>query len=146
MKATLYPALVQLAAHGQENKSITLYNFSMFNTILVLAWATVFVNTDAVLEAVVSTAICILGAVSCFAWNRIGADYADASDLFGRQAEALEALLPPDVPKPLTERRGQLNAKWQKRTAVGSRTLLTWIPAGMGLLYALFAVASWVAV
>ena len=108
----------------------------------VIALPQAYARFQLSIDGVPATGICILGAASCFAWNRIGADYADASDLFGKQAEALEALLPADVPKPLTERRRQLNTKRQKRAAVGSRTLLTWIPVGVGLLYGLFAVAS----
>jgi hypothetical protein len=65
-----YPALVQLVIHAESITWNRFYNFLMGNSILVLAWATIFVSpASAKTEAkAVLAAICLLGAASGIAW------------------------------------------------------------------------------
>jgi hypothetical protein len=65
-----YPALVQLVIHAESISWNRFYNFLMGNSILVLAWATIFVSRAACTVAgrSVLAAICMLGAASGVAW------------------------------------------------------------------------------
>jgi hypothetical protein len=68
----LYPALVQLIIHAESVTWNRFYNFLMFNTILVLAWATVWVSGASQLKAVILVAISSLGGVSGVFWAALG--------------------------------------------------------------------------
>jgi hypothetical protein len=68
----LYPALVQLIIHAESVTWNRFYNFLMFNTILVLAWATVWVSGAPQLKAVILVAISSLGGVSGVFWAALG--------------------------------------------------------------------------
>lgn len=65
-----YPALVQLVIHAESITWNRFYNFLMANSILVLAWATVFASpgNDRIGSRVVLAAICVLGGASGIAW------------------------------------------------------------------------------
>jgi len=66
----VYPALVQLAIHAESITWNRFYNFLMANSILVLAWATIFASSlsDRPGPKTVLAAICILGGASGVAW------------------------------------------------------------------------------
>src|SRR5207244_552336 len=68
-----YPALIQLVVHAESISWNRLYNFLMGNSILVLAWATIYAsNQDSVPTRLVLSAICVLGGLSGIAWADLG--------------------------------------------------------------------------
>ena len=122
------------------------YNFLMFNTILVLAWATVWVGTASpALKAVILVAICVLGCVSGIFWAALGYrgraflyEYAKmAADL---EAESTLWLADIQKYKPLTrtiELRDSLSFGW-----AGSRVVLIAGPLGFSVLYGIMLCVS----
>lgn len=71
----LYPSLIQLIIHAENITWSRFNNFLMFNTILVLAWSTVFASNLTSFQQsrmVVLVAFCILGAVSGVFWAALG--------------------------------------------------------------------------
>lgn len=69
----LYPSLVQMIIHAESITWSRFYNFLMFNTILILSWATVWVPATAPQSRpVVLAAICILGGISGIFWAALG--------------------------------------------------------------------------
>jgi hypothetical protein len=69
----VYSALVQLVIHAESITWNRFNNFLMGNSILVLAWATIFVSTtDSCMTPFVLSAICILGVLSGPAWAALG--------------------------------------------------------------------------
>jgi hypothetical protein len=69
----VYSALVQLVIHAESITWDRFNNFLMGNSILVLAWATIFVSTtDSRMTTFVLSAICILGVLIGPAWAALG--------------------------------------------------------------------------
>ena len=61
----LYPSLVQLRIHADSVTWNRFYNFLMFNSILVLAWATVYAAHPRPIGAwAVLVAFCFFGGLS----------------------------------------------------------------------------------
>lgn len=64
-----YPILVQLVIHAESISWNRFYNFLMANSILVLAWATIFAaQRDRAYSRAVLAAICLFGTTSGIAW------------------------------------------------------------------------------
>lgn len=147
--ATLYSALQQLTIHSQENKSFTLYNFLLFNSFLLVAWATVFSQERSSVDAVASTFLCIVGILATFVWEPLGRDYAGASDLFRTELVKAEDFLPTLWPRVSTLREKQLDDKKKRswwpysETRAGLRDLLINTPRALALLYAALIILSW---
>ena len=68
----LYPSLVQMILHAENVSWNRFYNFLVFNTILVLAWAAVWVSTPAQPKTVFLITICVLGGISGIFWAALG--------------------------------------------------------------------------
>jgi hypothetical protein len=70
----VYAALVELVIHSESISWNRFYNFLMGNSILVLAWATIFANCNCKgsVVNVVLVAICVLGGLSGVAWAALG--------------------------------------------------------------------------
>ena len=135
----LYTALVQLTIHGQENKLQTLNLYLVFNSIIILAWATLFSSDSLILTAkLASTFFCILGILLALVWMVLGWDYANASDLFSEFAERIESKFP-ECMRPLQCRAKQK----EKKVPIGSRTLLILIPIFFLLMYIFLLVLVW---
>ena len=147
--ATLYTALQQLTIHGQENKSSTLYNFLLVNSFLLVAWATLFSQTSVWLDGAACTLLCLIGVLACLAWEPLGRDYADASDLFRSKLVEFEQFLPPAWPRAFEAREQQIDKKkegtWRpfSTNRVRSRHLLVYTPRVLVVGYTLFLVLSW---
>lgn len=68
-----YSALVQFTTHAENTSWNRFYNFLMGNSILVLAWATIYVSdSEGLASNIVLLAICILGLMSGPAWATLG--------------------------------------------------------------------------
>lgn len=73
----LYGPLVELAIHGQDNKLNLFSSFLFFQSILLLAWATVW-QTDMGGRLPILLAISVFGTVSSIVWAAMGPDYAES--------------------------------------------------------------------
>lgn len=142
----VYLALVQLIINAETVSWNRFYNFLMFNTILVLAWATVWVaSASLALKAVILVAICVLGGVSGVFWAALGyrgRAFLDEYAKIGADLEAQSAIWPADIQtyKPLTktsELRDSLLFGW-----AGSRVVLVAGPLGFTVLYAIMLCVS----
>lgn len=87
----LYAAQIQLIVHAEATSWNRLYNFLMGNTILVLAWATIYASSHRSLVGdFVLSAICIMGAASGIAWSKLGVRSRRILDEYMNQARAIE--------------------------------------------------------
>lgn len=71
----LYPSLIQMVIQAENISWGRFNNFLMFNSILVLAWSTIFAANLTSLQqsrTVVLVAFCILGAMSGVWWAALG--------------------------------------------------------------------------
>ena len=142
--ATLYSALQALTIHSQENKTFTLYNLLLFNSVLLMGWATVFSQQRHWADTVASCLLCAVGIAAAFAWSGLLADYASASNLFRHHLAAAEEFLPVRWPRPIAGRDAQIEGrdKEAQSSGVGDRDLLTWAPRMLGILYAALLLLS----
>jgi hypothetical protein len=142
----VYPSLVQMIINAETISWNRFYNFLMFNTILVLAWATVWVSKDAsALKAVVLLAICSLGGISGIFWAALGYRGREFLDAYAKMAADLEVdstAWATDIEKykPLTktiELRDSLCYGW-----AGSRVALIAGPLAFTVLYGIMFFVS----
>ena len=68
----LYPSLVQLVIHAETINWNRFYNFLMSNSILILAWATIYAQQLPDFATTVLVVISVLGLVSCIAAAALG--------------------------------------------------------------------------
>jgi len=142
----LYPSLVQMIIHAENITWNRFYNFLMFNTILVLSWATLWTAaSSSQSRLVVLIAICILGSISGIFWAALG--YRGRAFLseymnIAKELEADPAVWAEDlekyrqVTKALTL-RDSLCYSW-----AGSRVLLIGGPLTFTVLYVVMLVVS----
>ena len=137
----LYDLTVRLAMHSQENKLQTLNLYLVFNSILLLAWTTLFPLSSTNLGAKLAASLfCVLGLLFALVWLPLGWDYANASDSFSKMAEHLEEKLPQGL-RPLRSRAEQKGNK----VPIGSRTLLLLVPLVFLMSYIFLLVLAWAA-
>jgi len=92
----MYSCVAQFLMHAENTSWNRFYNFLMVNSILVLAWATLYNPLDLTPQRdVVLTAICILGGVSCVFWAGLGYRGRQFVNLFVEIGQ-----LEPATPKP----------------------------------------------
>ena len=141
----LYPTLVQLIIHAESVSWNRFYNFLVFSSILVLAWAAVWVSDVPQLKPLILAAISLLGAVSGVFWAALG--YRGRTFLFEyvKMASEIEAdftVWANDIEKykPATrsvELRDSLRYGW-----AGSRVILVAGPLAFSVLYVIMLVVS----
>jgi hypothetical protein len=69
----VYPSLINLIIHAETISWSRFYNFLVFNTILILAWATIYVKAPPpYLAGYVMAVLCFLGALSSIFWFGLG--------------------------------------------------------------------------
>ena len=143
----VYPALVQLVIHAESITWNRFYNFLMGNSILVLAWATIFVSAASkeVAGKSVLAAISLLGAASGVAWAALavrGRRFLLDFVTLGRNLEAAPSSWPSELNsvKPLStaeDLRDSQAFRW-----AGSFYLLIFGSLAFTLLYSIMLVAS----
>jgi hypothetical protein len=135
----LYDLAVRLAMHSQENKLQTLNLYLVFNSIILLAWVTLFSAVSPNFTAkLVSTLLCILGVLFALVWLPLGWDYANASDSFSELAERLEDQFP-EGERPMRPRAQQKGSK----LPIGSRTILVLTPLVFLISYVFLLGVVW---
>ena len=141
----VYKSFVDLAMHAENVTWNRFSNFLLFNSILILSWATVWGNSLLESRIVFLAAICFLGAVSGIVWAVHGYRGRTAVYTFLNMAKEFEnskeienglSLWPKELKKykPATEAarlRDSFASKW-----AGSRTLVVGWPLLFTGLYA----------
>jgi hypothetical protein len=136
LESPLYPAISQHWAHSEQIRWTLLYNFLMASTILLLAWATIFVaaNPCASARRPVLIAFAIAGLVLSIAWVGIVLRSGRFVDMYASLGHKTEEG-PPAVRGPFTAAdllRPEI--KGFSGVARSSRVLLA-VPSVFGLLY-----------
>lgn len=134
-----YSAIVQLVAHAESISWNRFHNFLIANSVLVLAWVTIYVsNGSSLMLTCILVAICVLGVLSGIFWAALGyrgRKFVDGYIDLGTQIEkGIEGH------KPLTESkntRDALPCGWS-----GSRYILMVGPCIFALFFVLLLVAS----
>jgi hypothetical protein len=142
-----YPSLIQLVIHAETITWNRFYNFLMANSILVLAWATLFASSKAdwLTGKVVLSAISLSGAVSGIAWAALsvrGRRFLFDFVSLGQLIEGGETLWPTSLKEvqPLTKAanlRDQQAFRW-----AGSLFVLVYGALAFTALYSILLVAS----
>ena len=142
----VFSGLLQLAMHAENTSWNRFYNFLMGNSILVLAWATIYVSsTHSVMSMIVMIAICLLGGISGPPWSNLGVRGRESLREYCNTGLSLEndsSIWPKALDKYkvfnlITSVRDSLpNPK------SGSYTLLKTAPWGFSVLYAVLVVAT----
>ncbi|MBU0533344.1 MAG: hypothetical protein KJ887_00890 [Candidatus Omnitrophica bacterium] len=137
-KNLIYQALPALI-NGAESISWNRFNnFLLFNSILILAWATIYANINEEIttnHSFLLGGICILGLAISFIWCALGFRGRSNVDLFLKIGKAIESNYP-EGHKPITEAaklRDTQPFSWS-----GSTYILTITPLLIALLYTLF--------
>jgi hypothetical protein len=74
MVKTIYSSIVQMVIHAESITWNRFYNFLLTNSILILAWATIYVScSNSQMTRILLLAICILGMIGCVFWAALGA-------------------------------------------------------------------------
>ncbi|MFH1883895.1 MAG: hypothetical protein ABIL62_14455 [Planctomycetota bacterium] len=69
----VYPSMINLIIHAETISWSRFHNFLVFNTILILAWATIYVKAPRpYLAGYVMAILCVLGALSGIFWFGLG--------------------------------------------------------------------------
>jgi hypothetical protein len=147
-RGELYAALIQMVNNAEAISWNRFYNFLMGNSILVLAWATIYAAQErSILTSVVLSAICLLGAGSGMAWAALGKRSREYVEAYFKQALELEK-------DPKTWNEAGIADSWKPFTGTQSirqkagwfstsAFVLTWTPRVFSLFYLLLLVASW---
>jgi hypothetical protein len=105
----IYSPLVDLAIHSQENKLNLFSSFLFFQSILLLAWATVWQMSSVPGRRLILLAFSLFGGLISIMWAGLGSDYADSARQLFKSAANLEKYFPPEVAcHPMTERENTL--------------------------------------
>lgn len=142
----LYDALIQLLGDAESISWNRLYNFLMGNSILVLAWATIYASMDrSIMTVLVLSAICILGGVTGIAWSILGARSRRYHRLHLKQAIELEGsstFWPATMPATLKPYTTLADSEKPASFFTRSAGILVWVPLAMTVLYLLLMIAS----
>lgn len=141
----LYASLVQMIIHAENITWNRFYNFLVFNTILVLSWATVWIANSPQSRTVVLVAICILGGLSGIFWGALGYRGRTFLNEYMKMAAEFEADLavwPNNIERyrhatRALALRDSLSYSW-----AGSRVLLISGPLSFTVLYVVMLVVS----
>ncbi len=143
----LYGALVQMVIHAEGISWNRLYNFLMGNSILVLAWATIYASTQhSWLTGVVLSAICVLGGLSGIAWAELGWRARRHVELYFSQALRIEQdpkLWEVAIDDTLKPFKGSEPIRDSARWYSTNQFLLTGMPIAFTVLYVIMLIASW---
>ena len=143
----LYAAITQMIIQDEAISWSRLYNFSMGNSILVLAWATIYASIhNTTSTKIVMSVICLLGGLSGIAWANLAARARKHVEKHFAQALAIDknanawANGIDDALKPfLGSENLRSNAAWYSSNLF----LLKYTPLGFTMLYAVLLAGTW---
>lgn len=147
--ATLFTARQAVTIHSQENKSFALYNFLLFNSFLLMGWATLFSQERTPADVITLTFFCALGILVALVWRGLLRDYSKSSDLFRSYLVQAERYLPPRWQGPhagrdeLIHERDKVSSQHGLGKGAGSRDLLGVLPIAFVAIYVVLAAMTW---
>jgi hypothetical protein len=139
----IYSALVQMVTNAESITWNRFYNFLMGNSILVLAWATLFVSqANRPLEGYVMLAICIFGGASGPFWAWLGERGRNFLNAYVDQAIIIEDKWPESFNELKIFTKSKHMRDNLPRKMAGSYYLLKFIPWGFSILYLVMFMAT----
>ena len=143
----LYAVITQMVIQDEAISWNRLYNFSMANSILVLAWATIYASSQNTISAkIVLSAICLLGGLSGIAWAELGTRTRKHFDGHFAQALAIEKKTNAWEPEVDDATKPFLGSEAIRSTAAwysSNPFLLKYTPLGFTALYVVLLVSTW---
>jgi len=130
--ADIYGASIQLATHGQDNKLNLFSSFLVFQSILLLAWVTVWQahSPGGIWMLLIFSGFAVLSSVI---WAALGRDYCDAAEGFNQTGAGFEKhYFPVEVSHLLATREEIVKGKpkWMR-----GRFLILCVTLGFAFLY-----------
>ncbi|MFZ2640706.1 MAG: hypothetical protein WA117_06935 [Verrucomicrobiia bacterium] len=145
----IYLALNQTIIHAETISWNRFYNFLMFNTILVLAWATIYAQMNRPpMARTVMAVMCALGFFSGLFWWGLGLrgrDFLQHYRNLARQMERNPACWPTSLNEyKIDDSTESVLAKFKRSPCAlcGSRTILTWGSLAVAAFYVFLLYAS----
>jgi hypothetical protein len=132
LPSDIYPSLVELTIHGQDNKLNLFSGFLFFQSVLLLAWATVW-QMDKSGRCLILALLSLFGSLSSVVWALLESDYEQASTDFSKAAADIEMHAPIQY-RALAERRTKVLEKplWKR-----GKFLIGFVTWGFAVLYLL---------
>jgi hypothetical protein len=133
--ADIYGPLVELIIHGQDNKLNLFSSFLFFQSILLLAWATVWQISSSPGRTWILLIFSAFGMFSSVVWAVLSGDYANAGRRFSEAGVQFERKFFPSGVSHFLEAREEIVAskpKWKT-----GRFLIASVTWGFVLLYPL---------
>ena len=127
-----YDSIVNFAIAAEQSRWERLGIYLLVNSILLLAWARIYVTSNSTLTVVVLLAMCIPGAILGIAWAILGNRTSEYVDRMHTEGTKLETLIPNLHIKPFMAieeiREGvRNNIKKHKFAFTSARTIVSWI-------------------
>ena len=143
----IHASLMQLFMNAENVSWSRFNNFLLFNSILVLSWATIVAPGTGKQYIIVLSAICFLGIVSGVCWSFLGYRGRFIQKEYLGMAIKLESeeLFWPDNLKewkPATKTK-ELLESLHCSNAGSSKVILTWAPVVVAALYVVLGVCTW---
>lgn len=133
--ADIYGPLIELAIHGQDNKLNLFSSFLFFQSILLLAWATIWQISASPGRTWILLTFSAFGIFSSVIWAVLSGDYANAARRFSETgAEFEKRYFPSGVPHFLGPREEIVAHKPKWKTG---RFLIASVTWGFVFLYPL---------
>lgn len=138
-KSSVYSATTSLAIYSEQARWARLNNYLVVNSILLVAWATIFENEITAHRAYVLIVLCLPGIILGILWAVLGHRSSQYLDAMHEVAEKLELSVPLGPFKELAALRAVVRKRGK---LTSSKILVTWIPIVFSCLYVILAVFS----
>jgi hypothetical protein len=143
----IYDSYRELVIHSENISWSRFNNLLVINSILVVAWATLFSQGTSISAQVVMTAISFLGIFTGIAWGDLGKRSRRYIDRYKEKLRAIEehhdkaGWWENDIPIPITDRPFQIQVA--PKCFSSSTFLLIWTPRFFALMNAVLLFATW---
>jgi hypothetical protein len=142
-----YDAIVTFAVAAEQSRWERFASYLLVNSILLLAWATIYVTCTSMLTVIVLIILCIPGIVLGFVWSFLGKRTSDYVDKMHDEGLNLENSIPQLYSKPfaaIEQIREDVRNKMKKHKMAftSSKTIVTWVPVIFSFIYIGLAVCS----
>lgn len=140
-----YEILNSLIVHSEQTRWTRLNTLLIVDSILLVAWATIFASTPYFpFKPLLLTGVCIPAIIFGFLWAPLGFRSSRYLDAFHKRAYTIEEVLPESEKQPfhLSETiRQEVKRGIKKYTS--SRSIVTWLPLVFSILFIILAASSW---
>lgn len=141
--STLYEVLAQHWAHAEQPRWTLLYNYSMASTILLLAWAAVFVSGPSVRKRLILLTFSIAGFLVTMLWLVLQIRANGFVHMYESAARQTELSLAPSCSGSFRSSENYRNSfGWMKRH-LGTRFVAPLVLGIFAILYAVLVFVSY---